>query len=64
MKPYFNLRIIIKIKIKDPEDLISECKLVGHKGIVRTLQISQDEKELYSAGTIDHDIKIWDINTQ
>ena len=37
-------------------------KLLGHKGIVRSVCFSKDENILFSAGTIDFHIKIWDIN--
>lgn len=40
-----------------------EMRLIGHKGIVRSISFTHDETKLLSAGQVDTCIRVWDIST-
>lgn len=40
-----------------------ELRLMGHKGIVRSVSFTHDETKLLSAGQVDTCVRVWDVCT-
>jgi WD40 repeat protein len=49
--------------LSEASESCDELRLLGHKGIVRSVSFTHDETKLLSAGQVDTCIRVWDVGT-